>query len=145
MSLFDELFSAQKNAMKAKDAETLSTLRMVLAAIKNAQIDADAELTDDDVQDVIRRQVKQLTDAKKDYVKGGRDDLVAQTDKEISVLAEYLPAQLSEEEVRTKLITLFEGKEDLQVGPAMGMAMKELKGVADGGMVKKLVSELLNP
>ena len=143
MSLFDTIFEAQKNAMKARDTETLSTLRMLTAAIKNVEIESSDPLTDEQVMDVVRRQVKQLRDARKDFETGGRADLVAQSDREIGVLSVYLPTQLSEDEIRTRLVALFEGKSGLQIGPATGMAMKELKDSAEGTLVRSIVSELL--
>ncbi len=76
MSLSQQLSSEQVAAMKAKDVQKLSVLRMINAAVKTAQIDSDHELTDVEVQDMIRRQVKQLTDASADFATAKRDDLV---------------------------------------------------------------------
>lgn len=143
MTLLETLTAAQKEAMKAKDQQTLSTLRMVLAAIKNVQIDAPETLTDEQIQDVIRRQVKQLLDAKQDFEKGGRTDLIEQTEKEVAILEAYLPAQLSEDEIRNRITVILGDKKDMQMGPAVGLVMKELKGIADGATVKKIVGEIL--
>lgn len=143
MSLVQQISDAQKEAMKAKDAERLSTLRMLSSAIKNAQIDAGNELTDEQVQDVIRTQVKQLTDAEATFRDGGRDDLAAQNRQEIEVLQAYLPAQLPPEEVHARVAEILSGKSDLAMGPAMGMVMAELKGQADGKVIQEAVKAAL--
>jgi uncharacterized protein len=148
MSLLQQLTSEQIAAMKAKDAQKLSVLRMINSAVKTLQIDTDHELTDTEVQDVIRRQVKQLTDAMSDFATAKRDDLVEQTQAEIAILAAYLPVQLSEDVVLEKakqiIGDLRASGAELTVGTAMAAVMKELKGQADGNSVRKVVSQLVS-
>lgn len=146
MSISSQLSLAQTTAMKSGDKETLSTLRMANSAIKTAQIDAQHELTDVEVQDILRRQVKQLNDAIKDFEAGNRMDLVDSAKKEIVVLTAYLPTQMSESDVRAKVSSIIETMRqqgDVQTGAVMSAVMKELKGLADGNLVKSIVTELL--
>lgn len=148
MSLLLDLNAAQIAAMKAKDAQTLSVLRMINSAIKTVQIDTDHELTDAEVQDIIRRQVKQLTDAMADFATAKRDDLVEQNKSEIAILSKYLPAQLSEDVVVQKvqeiLDVLKQKGEDVTVGSVMSVVMKELKGQVDGNTVRSVVAKLVS-
>jgi uncharacterized protein YqeY len=147
MSLSLQLSNEQIVAMKAKDAQKLSVLRMINAAVKTAQIDSDHDLTDVEVQDIIRRQVKQLTDASADFATAKRDDLVAQNQAEIAILASYLPAQLSEADVTAKaqqIVDELRAAGEINVGLAMAAVMKELKGQADGNMVRTVVTKLIS-
>lgn len=147
MSLLQQLSSEQIGAMKAKDTQKLSVLRMINAAIKTVQIDSDHELTDGEVQDIIRRQVKQLTDASANFATAGRTDLVEQNQVEIAILASYLPAQLSEADVTAKaqqIVNELRASGEVNVGTAMAAVMKELKGQADGNMVRTVVTKLIS-
>ncbi len=147
MSLLQQLVSDQIAAMKAKDAQKLSVLRMVNAAVKTVQIDSDHELSDSEVQDIIRRQVKQLTDAAADFATAKRDDLVEQNKAEIALLSAYLPAQLSEADVTVRAQQIIDGLRaagEINVGLAMAAVMKELKGQADGNMVRAVVTKLVS-
>lgn len=143
MSLKETIVQAQTTAMKERNTDALSTLRMLTAAIKNEEIAAGETLSDDAVQDVVRRQVKQLKDARQEFESAGRTDLLASQDKEISLLETYLPAQLSEDEVRQKVQSLLSEAGEVAMGEAMGIVMKELKGIADGGVVRSAVSDFL--
>ena len=144
MSLKEDIILAQQAAMKSGEKEKLSILRMVTAAIKNAEIESGEELGDDKVQGVIKKQVKQLGDALKDFEKGGRDDLIKNTKSEIEMLSVYLPAELSDEELTTKVQAVIDGLgEGVNMGQAMGAVMKELKGQADGGRVREVVEKLM--
>lgn len=145
MSLRDDIVLAQQHAMKAGDKEKLSILRIVNSAIKNSEIESKEKLSDDAVQAVIKTTVKQLNDALKDFEKGGREDLTASTKKEIEILSEYLPAQLSDEELKTKIkeILVSAGlEEEKNIGKVMGVVMKELSGKADGSRVRQEISKL---
>jgi len=147
MSLKDDIVSAQKEAMKTKDSQRLSILRMVFSAIKNEEINERRELDDKEVREVIRRQVKQLQDALVDFTKGQRNDLIEQTNFEIKTLSVYLPQQLSEAEVKERvgvILSALGPKENINQGQAMGMVMKELKEIASGDVVKKAVVDYLS-
>jgi uncharacterized protein YqeY len=135
-----------KAAMKAKDNATLSTLRLLLSAIKNKQIDTQHDLSEEEIQAVIKTQVKQLKDAAQTFRDGGRDELAADSEAEIKILEKYLPAQMGDEELEALVKTAVEesgaaGPQDM--GRAMGAAMKAVAGRADGNRVKTLVQKFL--
>lgn len=145
-SLREQIRQEQTEALKNREEVKLSVLRFLNSAIKNTEIEKRKELSDAEVQEVIARQVKQLQDALKDFEKGGRADLVENTNREISLLKNYLPAQLSPEEAERavkKILTDNGLLENKDVGKAMGLAMKELKGKADGNLVRQLVEKIL--
>ncbi len=146
MSLRTDIEAKYVVAMKAKDAPMVSTMRMLRSSIKNAEIDKMKELTDEDVLDVVAKETKKLRDAAADFEKGGRADLVEQTKSEIAILSAFLPAQLSEEEVRA--VVKEKAAETGASGPAAigkltGEVMKVLKGKADGTLVSRIVKEHL--
>lgn len=139
-----------KTAMKAKDEATLSTLRMLKSALKNKQIDlygAEAkELSDEEVQAVIKTQIKQLKDAADTFVQGGRADMAASSTKEITVLEKYLPAQMDDASLETAVKGALAAAgitSKADAGRAMGVAMKAAAGRADAGRVKKIVETVL--
>lgn len=147
MSLRSDIEKRFMEAMKAKDAQAVSAFRMLRAAMKNAEIDKQTkELSDEDALDVIGREVKKLKDALSDFEKASRQDLADQTKSELALLVQFLPAQLSEEEVQAvvanKAVELGLSGE-AAYGRLMGEAMKELKGKADGALVGKAVKEFL--
>jgi len=136
----------QLQAMKDKDEGRLSILRMLSAALKNAEIDKQQPLDDGEIQAVLLRQVKQLQDSLVDFKKGGREDLVLQVEKEIACLQVYLPKQLSKEEIEILVKQILERENLLSapdVGKTMGLIMKELKGKADGNVVREVVNQIL--
>ena len=137
-----------KDAMKAKEAgkQRLSVIRLVRGAVRQQEIDGKKELSDEDVLAVISKEVKQRRDSIEDFQKGGRDDLVAEAEAEIAILMEYLPEQLSEDEVRS-LVKEAVAKSGATSPKDMGKVMKELmpkvKGRADGKLVNGIVKEFL--
>lgn len=133
--------------MKAKDAEALSVFRMLRAALKNAEIEKQtSELSEDDVVAVVAREVKKMKDSLEDFEKAERTDLADKARKEIETVSEFLPEQISEEDLRA---IVAEKAESLSVsspndfGRLMGEVMKEVKGRADGKRVTALVKEQL--
>lgn len=137
----------QKEAMKAKEAAKLTTIRGVLAAIKTKEIDKKADLSEEEVQQVIRTAVKQLMDARKDFESGGRADLMESTDAEIAVLKAYLPAELCDAELAeiVKAAVVESGTTSkADMGKAMGAAVKAVAGRADGNRVKDVVMSILS-
>lgn len=147
MSLVDQLTADLVTAMKAKDAAALSALRMLKTALGNAEIEArgkGAALDDAAQLAVVKRHAKQLAEAVEEYRKGGRADLVSQTETELKIIEKYLPAAMSEDDVR-KVVAAVRAKTGLtQMGPFIGAVMKELQGRADGNLVRKLVEEALH-
>ena len=149
MSLQERLTEDVKTAMKARKAgkSRLSVLRMVKASIRNIEIDRKKELNDEDVLDVLAKEVKMRRDSMDDFRKGNRPDLVAALEEEIAILAEYLPAQLSEEEVRAlvdQAVSQAQATTAKDMGKVMAILMPQVKGKADGKLVNTLVRERLN-
>lgn len=149
MSLQERLTEDVKTAMKAREAgkSRLSVLRMVKASIRNIEIDRKKELNDEDVLDVLAKEVKMRRDSMDDFRKGNRPDLVAALEEEIAILAEYLPAQLSEEEVRAlvdQAVSQAQAATAKDMGKVMAILMPQVKGKADGKLVNTLVRERLN-
>jgi uncharacterized protein YqeY len=161
MSLKEKIQADLKNAMQSRDAERVSVLRMLMAAVFNKEKEKRAKLskteevkkleelsksTDEEVLEVISSEVKKRKDSIEQYEKANRQDLADNEKKELDVLIEYMPKQMSEEEVR-KIVK--EKIEELGVsgpqdtGRVMGALMPQLKGKADGGMVNKIVQEEL--
>jgi len=147
MTLLERITSDMKEAMKQKNNATLSTLRLLLSAIKNKKIDLQHEMSEEEVQDVVKSQVKQLKDAVVSFEQGGRADLAESSNAEIAVLEAYLPAQLADDVLETMvkealLQAGITGKQDM--GKAMGIAMKAVAGKADGTRVKQIVERVLS-
>ena len=147
MSLRSDIEQRFVEAMKAKDADKVSTYRMLRSALKNAEIDKQVkELSDDQVLEVIGREVKKLKDALADYEKAGRTELSEKTNAELALLNGFLPAQLSEEDVHAAVAQKAAAlglSGEAAYGRLMGEVMKDLKGKADGGTVGKAVKEFL--
>lgn len=147
MSLKEQLTADMKDAMKNHDKDRLSVIRMVRGAIRQAEIDGGhTELDDEAVIGVISKEVKMRKDSIDEFQKGGREDLIAKTQAEIDVLMPYLPAQLSEEEVRALVKEAVEktgAKTPKDMGRVMGMLMPKVKGRADGKMVNTIVRSML--
>lgn len=145
MSLKIEIINQQKEAMKAGEKERVQVLRNLHAAIKQVEIDTQAELTDEEVVQVVQRQVKQLQDALKDFEAAGRDDLASQNKSEIQLLSEFLPEQLTDEEIQAAIDEVKETLGDNpQFGQVMGMVMKKVAGKADGNRVRTLLEASMN-
>jgi uncharacterized protein YqeY len=146
MSLLETLNQDMKTAMKAKDKTTLSVVRMLKSAVMNEQINLGHDLTNDEEVAVLSRELKQRKDSVAEFDKGGREDLSAQTKAEITVVEKYMPAQLSEDEVKQIVAdTVAEvGAQSMaDFGKVMGAVMPKLKGQADGKLVNQTVKGLL--
>lgn len=134
-------------AMKAKDAQKVSTLRMLRAAVKNAEIDKMKKFEDDaDVEAVIRTEVKKLREALTLANDANRPEMIEQAETEIKILTGYLPEQMDEASVRAVVaekIASLGNVTEKETGRVTGEVMKVLKGKADGGMVAKVIKELL--
>lgn len=147
MSLRKDIEAKFIEAMKAKEADKVSTYRMLRAALKNAEIDKQIpELSDEQVLEIVGKEVKKLRDARADYEKAGRTELVDKTDAELALLTGFLPEQLSEADVQAAVAR--KSAElgltgEAAYGRLMGEVMKDLKGRADGGTVGKAVKEFL--
>ena len=151
-SLLDRLEDDLKQAMRDKDKVRLRTLRSLRAALKNKEIDqrqdgAQVALSDQDQLAVLRKQVNQRKDSIEQYDDAGRDDLVEKEQAELAVLNEYMPDQVSDDELEERLQEIIDevGAESMaDMGPVMGRAMNELRGRVDGGRVQAAVKSLLS-
>ncbi len=130
-------------AMKARDEVRLSTLRLIRAAIKNAEIEqrTKGEIDADQLAiTVVKRHVKQTQEVIEDFKKGSREDLVAKAQQEIAIMQTYLPAELSDEEVNSIISDAIIAAGDApHMGKLIGDVMKRIAGRADGGRVRNLV------
>ncbi|UEA31043.1 GatB/YqeY domain-containing protein [Granulicatella elegans] len=142
MSLKEILNNDIKTAMKAKDKETLAVLRMIKTAVQAAEIDKKEELNAEEELTILAREAKQRRESLAEFVKAGRDELVAKTEVEIEIVERYLPKQLSVEEVKEVIATVAEkigATTQKEFGKLMGAVMQELKGKADGNVIKEQV------
>jgi len=146
MSLKEKLAEDLKQAMKDKDQLRKNVITMIRADIKQTEVDKRIELNDSDIIDVISKQAKQRRDALEEFSKGGRNDLMDETQQEIDVLLTYLPEQLSEEEI-VKIVgeTISEiGASSIKdMGKVMAAVLPKVKGKADGKLVNEAVKKHL--
>lgn len=146
MDLSQRLNEDMKQAMKSQNKFKLSTIRMIRSAVKNVEIDLKRTLNDDEVLDILSREIKQRKDALQEFEKANRVDLADNVKAEIDILSEYLPAQLSEEEIKaivqgTIQETGTSSKSDM--GKVMAALMPKVKGRADGKLVNAIVQQYL--
>ena len=148
MTLKEQLQQDLITSMKAKDEVTTGTIRLIKAAILRLETAGEKKVaTDEDVIQIIGKEMKQRKDSIEQFEKGNRPELAEKEKLEMAVLEKYLPAQLSEEEIRNIVAEVIAstgatGKSDL--GKVMGALMPRTKGKADGGLVNKIVQELLS-
>jgi uncharacterized protein YqeY len=146
MSLKDRLTEDLKQAMRQRDERRKSTIRMLRAAITNAEIERGGELGDDEVLTVIAKQAKQRRESMTEFAKAERQDLVDQEEEELQILLSYLPAQMSRDEIEVaarQVIAEVEATSLAQMGEVMRRLMSQLKGKADGSLVNQVVREIL--
>ena len=135
-----------KTAMKARDKERLSTIRLILAEFKRIEVDERIEVDDARALAVLDKMVKQRRDSAEQYTSAGRDELAATENAEIAVIQQYLPAQLSEEELISMVdaaIAASDATGMAAMGPVMGQLKPQLQGRADIGAVSQLVKSRL--
>ena len=136
-----------KRAMKGGDRVRTSVIRLTLAAIKNTEIARQASLNDGDILGIIAKQVKQRQESIESFKQGNRPDLVAQEEAEMVILNEYLPQQMSREEViaAARRVIAELGAAGLgDKGKVMPQLIAQLKGRADGRVINEVVTELLS-
>jgi len=146
VSLREQITKDMATALKAGEKDKLSTVRMLLSAVKYKEVDAKRQLSDEEVIAVISTLLKQRQDSVEQFKLGGREDLVEKESKEIEFLRVYLPPQLSEAEVRDIIKkaaaeTGAAGQKDM--GKLMKVVMPQVKGKADGKLVNEIVKEVL--
>jgi len=136
-----------KQAMRDGDKVKRSVIRLVMAAIKNAEIARQATLNDTDILGVIAKEVRQRHESIEAFRQGNRQDLVAQEEAELAVLTEYLPQQMTREEIiaaARQVIAEVGAQEPSDKGKVMPKLIAQLKGRADGREINAVVTELLS-
>jgi uncharacterized protein YqeY len=147
MSLKEKLEADLKEAQKAKDAVRLSVIRMLKTAIKNREVEKREELTDQELLQAVNSQAKLRKESIGEFKKAGRDDLAAKEEAELEILKDYLPEELSEEEIKKMIDDAVSeagasGPKDM--GSVMKLLMPKTTGRADGKLVSQLVKEALS-
>jgi len=143
----EQLMDELKLAMKEKDVIRKNAVQNARSAILQIEKDKQIELDDEGIIEIISKMVKKLKDAIVEFEKGGRQDLVENNQREIEVLTKYLPEQLSEEELTAiiKEVITETGAESMRdMGKVMGAVVPKTKGKADGGLINKIVKDLLS-
>lgn len=145
MSLKEKLVEDMKAAMKSREAGKLrlSVIRMAKSAVQYEEIARGMELGDDEVLLVLSKELKKRKDAIAEYERAGRSEEVATLKQEIEILSEYLPEQLSDEEIRN-IVSQAIAEIGSQMGPVMKKVMAEVQGRADGKVVSEIVKAMLN-
>ncbi|WP_040948377.1 GatB/YqeY domain-containing protein [Gorillibacterium massiliense] len=146
MSLNEQLNEDMKQAMKSQNKFRLSVIRMVRSAIKNIEIDQRKTLDDNEILDILSREIKQRRDSLQEFEKAGREDLAETVKSEIAIIAEYLPQQLSEEEIHAivrQTIQETGASSKAEMGKVMSALMPKVKGRADGKLVNQIVQQQL--
>ncbi|MFD1736602.1 GatB/YqeY domain-containing protein [Bacillus salitolerans] len=148
MSLLERLNNDMKQAMKNKEKDKLTVIRMVKASLQNEAIKLQvSELSENDELTVLSREVKQRKDSLLEFEKAGREDLVDKLKAELVILEEYLPKQLTEEELSTivkETIAEVNASSKSDMGKVMAALMPKVKGKADGGHVNRIVQQHLS-
>lgn len=146
MSTKEELKTAMKAAMRAGDKERLATIRLANAAIKQAEVDAQTDINEDDVVAILSRMIKQRRESIKQYNDAGRAELAADEEKEIVILQDFLPEQASEEEIDQLVVAAIAdtGAESVRdMGKVMGIIRPKLAGRADMSVVSASIKARL--
>jgi len=147
MTLLHRIEDAMRDAMKAGDSRRTQTLRMAMSAAHNRRIELQRDLTDEEVTEVLSRQVKQRRESIEAFRAGGREERAADEEAEAAILTEYLPEQLSAEDVEAlvrETIATTGATSPADLGRVMGRVAPLVKGRADGRMVSDLVRRLLS-
>jgi len=147
VSLLERLNSDMKQAMKNKEKDKLTVIRMIKASLQNEAIKLGHDLTEDDELTVLSREVKQRKDSLHEFDKAGREDLVEKLRTELLYVEEYMPKQLTEEELTEivkEAISETGASSKAEMGKVMSVLMPKVKGKADGSLVNKLVQQHLS-
>jgi uncharacterized protein YqeY len=147
MTLKEQLLDDMKKAMKDGDKTKLSTIRMIRTAVLNAEKEKKDEVSDAEVIDILVSSIKQRKEAMKAFESGGRSDLYEKEKAELDVLSSYLPEQISEDEIKKRVVEVIEetGASSMKdMGAVMKVLMTEMKGKAEGSLVNRIVKEALS-
>ncbi len=147
MALQQSIESALKDALRSGDETRKTALRLVIAGIKNAKVEKRAELTDEEVQSIVSKEVKSQREAIADAQKAARPDLVAEAENLIAAMEPFLPKQLSRAEIAAEaqaVMAEIGASSPGDVGKVMRVLQPKLKGLADGKLISEVVKELLS-
>jgi len=144
MTVIERVERDFKTAMKSKDELALSVMRLVRTELKNKQIELQHELKDEEAHAVLKKMIKQYQDAVVDFQSAGRLDLVERQQKEIDLIAQYLPASLPMADLEKIVVEAVKSSGATDMGKAMGAAMKVVAGRADGNEVRAIVQRTLS-
>ncbi|MBE9828855.1 GatB/YqeY domain-containing protein [Campylobacter concisus] len=142
MSIREQILSDIKEAMKAKDEFKRDTLRMLNAALKQVEVDQRIEMTDEVVLPLLQKEIKKRADSVELYIKGAREDLAKKEQGEIELIKAYLPAQLSDEELKEKIKNIIE-RAGKNLGAVMKIAKDEIGASAEAKRISMIAKELL--
>ncbi|AXX92756.1 glutamyl-tRNA amidotransferase [Malaciobacter molluscorum LMG 25693] len=146
MSLKEQLKNDLKDAMKAKDLVKRDSIRAINTMIKQIEVDERKELTNEDILKLIQKGIKQREEAAEQYKAASREDLVEKEMQQVEVFKEYLPKQLSDEELEAGMKEIIEqvGAQSMKdMGKVMGVATKKFAGIADGKRINETVKKIL--
>ena len=147
MTLKERLMEDMKDSMRNKETLKKSVITMIRASVKQKEVDDRVDVNDDDVIELIAKQLKQRKDALVEFEKAERDDLIAQTKAEIEILASYLPQQLTDEELEAVVrdaVAEVNAQSVKDMGKIMGKVMAVAKGRVDGKRINEMVKKVLN-
>ena len=142
MSIREQILADIKEAMKAKDEFKRDTLRTLNAALKQVEVDQRIEMTDEVVLQLLQKEIKKRADSVELYLKGAREDLAKKEQSEIELIKAYLPAQLSDDELKDKIKSIIE-KVGKNLGAVMKMAKDEIGASAEAKRRSMIAKELL--
>lgn len=140
----NKLMNDLKEAMKEKDVIKKNTIQLIRALILQEEKDKQIELNDNQIQDIIAKEKKKRNESLKQFEKAQRNDLIEQTKREIEILENYLPEQLSEGEIETIIIGIIDRTGIHEFGPIMKQAKAEIGNSADGKIISKVIKEILS-
>lgn len=143
MSIREQILADIKEAMKAKDEFKRDTLRTLNAALKQVEVDQRIEMTDEVVLPLLQREIKKRADSVELYIKGAREDLAKKEQGEIELIKAYLPAQLSDEELKEKIKNIIE-RAGKNLGAVMKIAKDEIGASAEAKRISMIAKELLD-
>ena len=143
MSIREQILADIKEAMKAKDEFKRDTLRTLNAALKQVEVDQRIEMTDEIVLPLLQKEIKKRADSVELYLKGAREDLAKKEQSEIELIKAYLPAQLSDDELKEKIKRIIE-KVGKNLGAVMKMAKDEIGASAEAKRISMIAKELLS-
>ena len=147
MTLKDKLMDDLKQSMKNKEQIRKSVVILIRSAIKQKEVDERVEVSEEDVLAIISKQMKQRKDALEEFKKAQREDLILQTEQEIEILTQYLPKQLTDDELESiirDIINQIGATTMKDMGKIMGIATPKVQGKADGKRINEIAKKFLN-